>query len=406
MRSHGSTRVPTPPPSTPPPSSSSSSGAPSWTIPRGLIVLLAAAATVVTVAGMRGFADILGPVVLALMLTIAVQPIQTAAQRRGLRPWIGMAAALVTVYLILIGIAAALAVSTAQLASLLPHYADQFDDLLDGARTALANAGVDTEQIHNMLAGFDVDRLVGFLTTVLAGLLGVFSNLFFVLALLLFTVSGGMTARPRMAVMSRTRPDLAYALTTFAAGTRQYLVVSTVFGAIVAVCDGGVLWLLGVPLPGLWAVLSFITNYIPNIGFLIGVIPPAMLALLEGGPILMLWVIVAYSVINFVIQSIIQPKFVGDAVGISPTITFLSLVFWGWVLGALGALLAIPLTLLVKALLLDIDPATRWANSLIDHRVDEPAGPDDETREQAPAATPADPEHPHPGSDDPDGTPG
>src|SRR6188768_16891 len=123
MRSHGSTRVPAPPPSPPPP--------PSWTIPRGLIVLLAAASAVVTVAGMRAFADILGPVVLALMLTIAVQPIQTRAQRRGLRPWIGMAAALVTVYLILIGIAGALAVSTAQLASLLPDYAEQFDDLLD-----------------------------------------------------------------------------------------------------------------------------------------------------------------------------------------------------------------------------------------------------------------------------------
>ena len=79
----------------------------------------------------------------------------------------------------------------------------------------------------------------------------------------------------------------------------------------------------------------------------------------------MIWVIVAYSAINFGIQSLIQPKFVGDAVGLSVTLTFLSLVFWSWVMGALGALLAIPLTLLTKALLIDIDPDVRWVNGLI-----------------------------------------
>jgi predicted PurR-regulated permease PerM len=66
-----------------------------------------------------------------------------------------------------------------------------------------------------------------------------------------------------------------------------------------------------------------------------------------------------------VIQSVIQPKVVGDAVGLSATLSFLSLVFWAWVLGALGALLAIPLSLLVKALLVDVDPRARWLNPLI-----------------------------------------
>ena len=80
---------------------------------------------------------------------------------------------------------------------------------------------------------------------------------------------------------------------------------------------------------------------------------------------LMLTVIVLYCAINFVIQSIIQPKIVGDAVGVSATVSFLSLIVWTWILGPLGALLAIPLTLLTKGLLIDIDPSTRWMNSLI-----------------------------------------
>ncbi|ROZ50591.1 AI-2E family transporter [Rhodococcus sp. WS3] len=340
-------------------------GSEHWSIPRGLIVLLGAAATVVAVAGMKGFSGILGPVFLALMLTVAVQPIQDWAQKHGWPKWLGMLGALVTVYLILIGLAASLVVSTAQLATILPEYSDKMGALLDEARSSLASFGVDTEQIQNTVSSIDLTKVLGVVETALEGLLGVFSDLVFILALLLFMAFDGMSIRSRLHILAEERPEISYALSTFAKGTRKYLVVSTVFGLIVAVLDGGALWLMGIPLPILWALLSFITNYIPNIGFVIGVIPPALLGLLEGGPWLMVWVIVVYSVINFVIQSIIQPKFVGDAVGLSVTMTFLSLIFWSWVLGALGALLAIPLSLLVKAVLLDIDPSTRWADILI-----------------------------------------
>ena len=146
------------------------------------------------------------------------------------------------------------------------------------------------------------------------------------------------------------------------------------FGLIVAGVDVVFLWLVGVPLAVLWGLLAFITNYIPNVGFIIGLIPPALLALLEGGPQLMIIVIVVYSVINFVIQSIIQPKFVSDAVNISLTVTFLSLVFWTFVIGPIGAILAVPLTLLVKSLLFDVDPSTRWMSSLLEGG---PAPPED-----------------------------
>ena len=155
------------------------------------------------------------------------------------------------------------------------------------------------------------------------------------------------------------------ALDNFARGTRNYMGVSAGFGLIVAVIDGLALYIMGVPGAFVWAVLAFVTNFIPNIGFIIGVIPPALIALLDGGPGLMVAVIVVYSVINFVIQSVIQPRVVGDAVGLSPTLTFLSLVFWTWVVGPLGALLAVPLSLLTRALLVEADPRTRWALPLI-----------------------------------------
>jgi AI-2 transport protein TqsA len=148
--------------------------------------------------------------------------------------------------------------------------------------------------------------------------------------------------------------------------------VTTVFGLIVAVLDSIALALLGIPLAVTWGLLSFITNYIPNIGFIIGVVPPALLGLLTGGPTLMVTVVVVYCVLNFIVQSIIQPRFIGDAVGLSVTVTFVVLFFWAWLLGPLGAILAIPLTLLAKALLVDIDPKARWADALLRASAKEP----------------------------------
>jgi predicted PurR-regulated permease PerM len=150
------------------------------------------------------------------------------------------------------------------------------------------------------------------------------------------------------------------ALGVFARGTRKYFGVATIFGGIVAVLDGAALLILGIPAAGLWALLAFVTNYIPNIGFIIGLIPPAILGLLVGGPGLMIAVIVVYSVLNFIIQSVLQPKFVGDAVGLTTTVSFLSLIVWAYILGPIGAILAIPASLFVKALLVDMDPTAQW----------------------------------------------
>ncbi|MET1132200.1 MAG: AI-2E family transporter, partial [Aeromicrobium sp.] len=162
--------------------------------------------------------------------------------------------------------------------------------------------------------------------------------------------------------------DLVEALGHFASGTRTYMAVAAIFGLIVAVIDGAALYAIGVPGAFVWAVLAFVTNFIPNIGFVIGLVPPAVIALLEDGPGLMLAVIAIYCVVNFVIQSIIQPRVVGESVGLSPTLTFLSLVFWAWLLGPIGALLAVPLSLLLKALLVEADHRLAWALPLISGR--------------------------------------
>jgi predicted PurR-regulated permease PerM len=155
------------------------------------------------------------------------------------------------------------------------------------------------------------------------------------------------------------------ALREFTRTTQKYLLITALFGAIVAVFDTIALWLLGVPLPLLWGLLAFVTNFIPNIGFVIGLVPPALLALLDGGWKAAVAVLIVYCVLNVVIQTFIQPRFVGDAVGLNPTITFLSLALWTFLLGPLGALLAVPATLLVRAILIDADPSAHWVRLII-----------------------------------------
>jgi predicted PurR-regulated permease PerM len=179
--------------------------------------------------------------------------------------------------------------------------------------------------------------------------------------LIFFMVFDAASFPQRAEESAKLRPDLVSALGRFVWGTQQYLIVSTIFGAIVAVLDTIALYLIGVPLAALWGLLAFITNYIPNVGFVIGLVPPALLALLGGGVGDMVTVIAVYCLFNLVLQSIIQPRFVGESVGLATTLTFVSLIFWGWVLGPLGAILAVPMTLLAKALLVDIDPAAGWA---------------------------------------------
>ncbi len=334
-------------------------------LPRGLIVVLAVTGLLVTTLALQQFASILAPVLLALILVIGVHPLTGMLRRHGVPRWLAVTITLMALLVVIVGLAAAFAISLAELGTILPTYQDSFVALLTNLRNWLASFGIGPDQLQAALGSISFANLAGIVTGLLAALAAAFSNLLFLLFVVLFM---GLDAGPfsrRLALAGSHRAAAVTALGGFVRGTRSYLVVSTVFGLLVAVIDAGVLWILGVPGALLWGLLAFVTNYIPNIGFVIGLVPPALLALLEGGPRLMVIVIIAYVVINFVIQSVIQPKYVGDAVNISLTLTFLSLVFWTFVIGPLGAVLAIPLTLLAKALLLDIDPNTRWISDLV-----------------------------------------
>ena len=331
-----------------------------YNLPRGLTIVLGLAAGVVVAAGIHAVQNILGPVFLALVLTITVDPLRGMMIRRGAPRWLATLVVVLGMYAIIIGLFAAAIVGIAQLASLLPQYADQLQAQLSGVKSWLAGLGVTQADVQKMLSSIDKSSVVSYAASLLSSVAGIFTSLFFIITLLIFLAVDGSVFGDRMVSRRPGREPVLTALGTFAAGTRKYFAVATIFGGIVAVLDGAALLILGIPAAGLWALLAFVTNYVPNIGFIIGLIPPALLALLTGGPSLMITVIVVYCVLNFVIQSVLQPKFVGDAVGLTTTMSFLSLIIWAYLLGPIGAILAIPASLLFKALLVDVDPDARW----------------------------------------------
>jgi AI-2 transport protein TqsA len=334
-------------------------------LPRAVVLLGTAAAVVVVIAGMRYSAWLLAPVLLAMVVVIAASPIPRWLRRKGWPDWLATTVLVVLVYATIAALILVLVVSVASLASLLPSYADRANDLVDNAASTLTRFGVEPAEIRQAASGIDFGRVVGVVRTLLGAASSLASNLVFLLSLLLFLSFESATVGVRRTRLATDRPAMDAALDRFIHNTRRYLVVSTVFGFLVAVLDVIGLWILGIPLAVLWGVLAFLTNYIPNIGFLVGLAPPAVLGLLQGGWGLMIAVIAVYGVLNFLLQSVVQPRFVGDAVGLSSTVTFLSLILWSWVLGPIGAILAVPLTLLVKAVLVDSDPKAGWVDVVI-----------------------------------------
>ena len=359
---------------------------------RGLVLVLGAAAVVITAAGIRAGAEIVAPVMLSLVLTIAVLPLWRWAKGHRWPGWAATLLALVAACAIVLVLVLGTVLAIVKLVELLPQYADNAQQLRGDGKDFLTSHGIGSKPAGTAVDQLDPDKLVSALTTLLQGVLGAVGNLFFLVTLLFFLCTAVPLAGARFATLRAAKPELGDSLSRFVGATQRYLVVTALFGAIVAVLDTGALWLLAVPLPLVWGLFSFITNFIPNIGFVVGVIPPALLALLDEGWAKALLVVVVYSGINVVIQTFIQPHYVGATVGLSTEMTFLSLVVWTFLLGPLGALLAVPMTLLVRALLIDPDERAAWVSPLISTAVDPPeadvAPTPDVEPDPAPAAAP------------------
>ena len=334
--------------------------APRPVLPRSAIILLTLACAAVVAFGLAAMRGIVIPVFFAFVLTLCVHPLRRWMQGRGVPRGIATGTTIAAVFALLTGFAAVLIASLAQFSALLPQYAPQLAQLGASITALLESVGFGPEQTQAVLEGFTPGRLISFLGGVLGNITSIVASLVVILTMLILMAVEGSRMPALLTHLNYHRPDLVTAFNDFGRGVRRDMVATTVLGVAQGLFNWLLLVILQVPGALLWGLLSFICSFIPNIGYFIAIVPPLFFGFLTGGWPTVLAVIVIYGGINTVIQSIIQPKYVGNAVALSETITFASVLFWAVILGPFGAILAVPLTLLARTILLDSDPAIAW----------------------------------------------
>lgn len=334
---------------------------------RGVRILLGLAGAVVIAFGMHAIGSILAPTLLALVLTICAQPVRVWLTARGTPDGLATGAVALTTFALLAGFAALLLIALAQFVEMLPKYKEQFHDIGAQVGAWLQSIGIGPDGVETVVAGFDPSKFLDFFTGLLGGAFGFVAFGVVVLTMLILMPADAAYTPTLLRQLQSSRPNVVYALSSFAHNVRRYMVVTTGLGIVQGVLNGLALWILGVPAALLWAILAFLCSYIPNVGYFVALVPPLVFGYLTGGWGTVIAIVIVYGLINAVVQSVVQPKVVGNAVALSQTLTFFSVLFWAIVLGPIGAILAVPLTLLGRAVLVDSDPRARiWRAAIGD----------------------------------------
>jgi AI-2 transport protein TqsA len=341
--------------------------------PRGTVILLGAAAAVVVGAGIHSIRDILAPVLLTLVLVICASPVRGRLERFGVPSGLATGSVILVVFALLAVFTYTLIIAFAQFVAMLPTYASQFQEIGTQIAAGLSRLGIGQAQIQSFIGGLDPGGIAAAITAALGSVAGITGALVIVLTMMILMAADAAYARTILRQLGERRPDLVRALRDYATNVRRYMVVTTVLGVAQGALNATALYIMGVPAALLWGLLAFLCSFIPNIGYFFAIIPPIVFGFLVGGWPTVVWVVVVYGVINGVVQSIIQPRVVGHAVSLSQTLTFFSVLLWAALTGPVGAILAIPLTLLVKALLVDANPGAHWLRPVL--------GPTSETRD-------------------------
>ncbi len=327
-----------------------------------LRLLLGGGGLVLLVAGMRAAADIINPFLLAMIFAFVFGPMLGWLRSKGLPAFLAL---LLTIFLILGGaILLLIFIGTAlgELIEALPTYQTGTQKQSADLQASLANLGINGESVlkaFNPVKIFDVFKNI-LAEVISTGAATIF--MLFILAFMLFETIGmpRKLSGPRLAdnrFISR--------FTSFGADIRRYVLVLTWINFLVGVGDAIFLAIIGVDFPILWGLLAWFMGYIPSVGFWLALIPPVMLAYAEFGAGTALLVFLGYVLINGTVQNVVQPKLMGDQLNLSPLVVVASLFIWTWVLGPIGALIAVPMTMAVQQLVLGSSEGSMWLADLM-----------------------------------------
>ena len=380
--------------------------------------LISVAAAVIIFWGVRSLAFILAPLAMAMVITIAILPLPGWFTKKGLKPGL----ALILTILAVVGVIALVALitiaSVGKLAGYLPTYAANLSTQTSavepastgsasglaarigislpvtatstiqastavtstaGSGAAQSLAGLNLSNLSSVVSPSQVSGTAEAIVVAAAKAVGM---MFLVLFIFAFMLSAAFSLRDKSFLgLSEDNPAMV-SVQQFTVEVRQYVNIMTVINFMVAVGDTLILALLGIPFAALWGILAFFMGFIPSIGWWISLIPPFLIAWAQFGVGTAVIVLLSYVLINGGVQNIVQPKMMGKGLRISPLVVFVSVIVWATVLGGMGALIAVPLTMIVMKIL-ELSESTRWITALM--RIGSGSESDEEKKEDAQA---------------------
>ena len=329
--------------------------------------LIVSAALVIIITGMKSAAPLLVPFLLSIFIAVISYPLMCLLQQKGLPK--GLALTLVMLLVIIIGIGLTFLVgsSITDFSQTLPQYQQKITAEWGEAIRWLSDRGIsvadDIKEVVNPAAA------LGLVSSILKGFGGVLTNSFLIILTVVFILLEAAGFTQKFIALNNTgieksAPSDQQISQVFVDKLRSYMSMKTIISMATGTFIAIAMSLIGLDYPVLWGVLAFMLNFVPNIGSIIAAVPAVMLALVQLGYVSALIVAAVYIVVNVIIGSIVEPKYMGKGLGLSTLVVFVSLVFWGWVLGPVGMLLSVPLTITVK-LALDSEPETQWLGHLL-----------------------------------------
>ena len=260
------------------------------------------------------------------------------------------------VVLLLVGLV--LGTSISSFSAALPLYQARLQEQILGIKTLLAGRGVEfTDKI--ILDYLNPGRVMGLTAGLLAGLGSAFSNIVLILLTVTFILFEASSFSVKFRSALGDRPIVFQQFNRFMTDIKRYMVIQTAISLTTGILIAAWLAVLGVDFPILLGLLAFLLNYVPNLGSIIAVIPALILAFIQFGIGRAALTVAGYLAVGFVIGNVVQPRLMGQKLGLSTLVVFLSLIFWGSLLGPIGMVLCVPFTMALK-FAFESSGSTRW----------------------------------------------
>ncbi|MBT7334530.1 MAG: AI-2E family transporter [Gammaproteobacteria bacterium] len=325
------------------------------------------AAIVIVAAGLKSSQALVVPFLLSAFIAIIAATPMFWLQKKGLHAGFALPVVMILIILMIVLLGAMVAQSTSAFSAKLPFYQSRlviFQGEINTLMEPVARQLGIPNPLASVFSSFSPSTALAMAGTALSHIGAMLSNSFLILLTVIFILAEAASFPQKLAeVLRHPEKDLQY-FSKFTENVNRYIAIKTTTSAATGLLVTIMLWALGVDFPILWGLLAFLFNYVPTIGSIIAAVPPVLLALIQISPATAVGVAAGFMIINVIMGNAIEPRFMGRGLGLSTLIVFLSLVLWGWVLGPVGMVLSVPLTMTAK-IAFEANPNTQWIAHLL-----------------------------------------